>query len=609
MAQEPPKGPDGDGEESVRATPPWESSPETDDTSSDDLLDKLLGKADAGDDAAGDESSDDLFEQRLRQAIREIGSTSEAPSPSEEDDNPLGVYAQLDQIEVPPAQAEPRSSGRQAKRRPDQPREEAPEPVTTPSEEAPTIEEEQVWTDEPSGDEPMELESLSRRGSGGQDYTKSQPAPVSRVQLEKPSRVAEQDVLTPEQQAEADKLAGELAGAEAMLAVRYGLMRQIGLFEHRLEQQPRPGAKVTIRTERGVELGEIVTAVCEESCGGGCLSCKRVSDFAVANGPEYTLTTQGKVLRGAHTQDLSDARRLEDVCRQARAFCVKHIRELDLPMRLVTVEHLLGGERMIFYFTAETRVDFRELVKRLSTQYQTRVELRQVGARDEARLVGDFERCGRQCCCQSFLKDLKPVSMRMAKVQKATLDPSKISGRCNRLMCCLRYEDDGYQELRGVLPKKNIWVRTETLTGRVTKTHIITQLVEVELPDRSRTVIGVEEIQERDVPAPEVSASDRPVFGRRREPEQRRQPRPAPTVSEPSSPAAEDAVPGKPDEAGEGGPSKSRRRRRRPKHKRRDQAPPAEGQGAGESQGSAEGAGPPKGGKRRRRHRRKKRSS
>ena len=625
MAQEPPKGPDGDREESALPIPPWESPAEKDQTSSDDLLERMLreakqsdddtsppglSEAEATEDAAGGESFDNLFEQRVRQAVQEIGSTSDAAAPPEEDDNPLGVYAQLDQAEAPPAKAEPRPSGRPSKRRDDEPRQDAAEPAVAPSEETLSTEEDLPGGDEPVVEESMELESLSRRSSAGHEFAESRPEPVSRVQRERPSHVADDDPLTPEQQVEADRLAAELSAAGPLLAVRYGLMRNIGLFEHHLEQQPGPGVQVTIRTERGVELGETVTGVCEESCGGSCLSCRRVSDFAIANGPEYSLEKQGKVLRVAHAQDLADDRRLKDVCRQARAYCMKQIRELSLPMRLVTVEHLLGGERMIFFFTAETRVDFRDLVKCLSTEYQTRVELRQVGARDEARLVGDFERCGRQCCCQSFLKDLKPVSMRMAKVQKATLDPSKISGRCNRLMCCLRYEDGGYQELRGVLPKKNIWVRTEDLIGRVLKTHIITQLVEVELPDRTRVAVGVEEIVERDVPAPALSAVERPDARQRGRPERRGPARMATVRPEPPSSQPDEAACEEPTQGPDSGPSKSsRRRRRRPKSKRADQTQPASGQTRDASQKPADGTSQAKNSKRRRRHRRKKRPS
>jgi hypothetical protein len=129
--------------------------------------------------------------------------------------------------------------------------------------------------------------------------------------------------------------------------------------------------------------------------------------------------------------------------------------------------------------------------------------MRQVGARDEARLVADYERCGRRCCCREYLKFLKPVSMKMAKTQKATLDPSKISGRCGRLMCCLRYEDQTYEELLLRLPRRNAWVRTAAgLTGRVAEVQVLTQLVRLTLPDTRALVVANEEIVERDLPAP-----------------------------------------------------------------------------------------------------------
>ena len=116
-------------------------------------------------------------------------------------------------------------------------------------------------------------------------------------------------------------------------------------------------------------------------------------------------------------------------------------------MKLVAAEHLFGGDRIIFYFVSESRVDFRALVRDLAHEFQTRIEMRQIGVRDEARLLGDYERCGRPLCCRAWIKELEPVSMKMAKVQKATLDPTKISGRCGRLMCCLRFEHETYREL------------------------------------------------------------------------------------------------------------------------------------------------------------------
>jgi cell fate regulator YaaT (PSP1 superfamily) len=284
--------------------------------------------------------------------------------------------------------------------------------------------------------------------------------------------------------------------------VRYGIMRNIGLFSHDLPSPPPPGAKVVVRTERGAELGQVVTCV-QGECGYGCITPEGLEQFIGRNGPEYPFIRHGRVLRMANSQDLIDQRHLDSSAHEEMAYCRQEIRAMNLPMKVVTVEHLLGGERIVFYFASENRVDFRELVRRLAWQYRTRIEMRQVGARDEARLVGDLERCGRPCCCQRFLKDLKPVSMRMAKVQKATLDPSKISGRCGRLMCCLRYEDEGYEELRKKLPRKNTYVRTAAgVVGRVMDTQILTQWVRLAMADNTQTVVSNEEIVERDLPAP-----------------------------------------------------------------------------------------------------------
>ncbi len=283
--------------------------------------------------------------------------------------------------------------------------------------------------------------------------------------------------------------------------VRYGLMRQIGEFRYNIDKPLPRGTKVVVRTERGVELGEIAARVGERTQLGD-ITHSRLDEFIEANGPDFPFRRNGKILRIANHQDLIDFRHLQDSAREEASYCGEQIRELKLPMNIISVEHLLGGERIVFCFSAKTRVDFRELVRRLAAQYRTRIEMHQVGARDEARLVADYERCGRRCCCQQFLKDLKPVSMRMAKTQKATLDPMKISGRCGRLMCCLRYEDEGYEELKKKLPKRKTWVRTSDYTGKVEDTQILTQLVRLLLPSGSIVTVANEDIVEYDAPSP-----------------------------------------------------------------------------------------------------------
>ena len=398
--------------------------------------------------------------------------------------------------------------------------------------------------------------------------------------------------------------------------VRYGLMGLIGEFAHGLEGPPPGGSHMVVRTERGVELGEVITGVCDEKCAAG-IGRECLQGYLDANGPEYPFRRDGKVLRPANQQDLIDFRHLESSAKEAAGFCRQQIHEFSLPMKLVAVEHLLGGERIIFYFAAESRVDFRELVRRLASQYRTRIEMRQVGARDEARLVGDYERCGQRCCCQQFLKDLKPVSMRMAKTQKATLDPTKISGRCGRLMCCLRYEDAGYEELRKLLPRRNTWVRTaDGVLGRVIETQILTQLVGLAMPDGTTHPVANEEIVERDLPAPkppEQSSQDRrPPL--RAEPRPR--PRPRPTRPQPRT--EEVSAPGEPksgdeppvdeapagteevethDRSGEESARPKRRRRRRRKKKpfgeQQDGQPPPEAREAPADQGPPPSASAP----------------
>jgi cell fate regulator YaaT (PSP1 superfamily) len=384
-------------------------------------------------------------------------------------------------------------------------------------------------------------------------------------------------------------------------------MRQVGFFRHDLDRPPPAGTKVVVRTERGVELGQVVIAVGKKA-QPHCMTHERLNGFLERTGSDYPFRRDGKVLRAANVQDIIDYRHLESSAVDEGNFCRQQIRELSLKMKLVTVEHLLGGERIIFYFAAEQRVDFRELVRRLAAQFRTRIEMRQVGARDEARLVADYERCGMQCCCQRFLKDLKPVSMRMAKTQKATLDPSKISGRCGRLMCCLRYEDAGYEELRKRLPRKNTWVRTKHTLGRVIETQILTQLVRLALPDDTQVVVANEEILERDVappPPPEPppeKARDRPKRLREKagprllrdevavataepelkpKPEPQPQPKPAPAAEAEPADASQEAPAEAPQREEpveeeqtqpERRPPRRRRRRRRPKKKRTTRA-------------------------------------
>ena len=163
-------------------------------------------------------------------------------------------------------------------------------------------------------------------------------------------------------------------------------------------------------------------------------------------------------------------------------------------MQLVDIEHLFGGERIVVYYLAEQRVDFRELVKLLAAEFQTRIEMRQIGVRDEAKLLADYGDCGKPVCCNTHLAQMPPVSMKMAKVQKATLDPTKISGRCGRLKCCLRYEYDTYEILQKDLPPIGANVVTPHGRARVVNQEILAQQLLVETEDNRRLLIDASEV-------------------------------------------------------------------------------------------------------------------
>ena len=277
------------------------------------------------------------------------------------------------------------------------------------------------------------------------------------------------------------------------MLVRYGRMGAMGWFEHHENHIPKLTTHVVIKTERGLELGEVVGV--HNYRGGQFKSTpEQVEHYFCNRTKDYPLCEGGQFVRFATHEDLGEQKHLEKSAIEEGKCCQKYADERGLKMKIIEAEHLFGGERIIFYFTSEGRVDFRDLVKQLAREYQTRIELRQIGSRDEARLVSDFETCGQQCCCSRYLKILEPVNMRMAKLQKATLDPSKISGHCGRLKCCLRYEDETYMQLKDNLPKRNATVMTPKGEGKVVDMHILTQLVVVQDQMGDRKAWPVDEI-------------------------------------------------------------------------------------------------------------------
>lgn len=297
-------------------------------------------------------------------------------------------------------------------------------------------------------------------------------------------------------QQEADRKAYEALNAPKTIVVRFGYLKLIGEYPYNGDAKPGCGSKIVIRTHRGTEIGEMLTSTCPNTGCSKAVSRKDMLDYIEnSGGKDYPFFAEGKALRVANADDMNRQSRIEQEKNEMRITARRFVSEMRLPMKIVEAEPLLGGERITFYYQSEERLEFRDLVGRLGKEYLCRIEMHQVGARDEARIVADYERCGQYCCCKNFLKVLKPVSMKSAKVQKATLDPLKISGRCGRLMCCLRYEDQTYEDLSKRLPRKNTRIGTPEGDGTVIDGQILTQLALVRLdnpkPDGSYNDVAV----------------------------------------------------------------------------------------------------------------------
>lgn len=380
---------------------------------------------------------------------------------------------------------------------------------------------------------------------------------------------------------EEDRKAYEKLEAPKTIVCRFGYLREIAELPYSGDAKPGCGSKMVIRTRRGIEMAEMLTTVCNNSgCSKSISRDQMLQYIENSGGKDYPYFNQGKVLRVATIEDLNEQSHLDVSKTEKIIFTRQTIREMDLPMQLVDVEQLLGGERIIFYYTSEDWVDFRELVRKLAAEYQTRIEMCQVNARNEARLVADYEKCGQHCCCKQFLKVLKPVSMRSAKVQKATLDPTKISGRCGRLMCCLRYEDQTYTELQKRLPRKQTPVETEDGIGVVIDSQILTQLILVRLDDNpgalqaypleNITILKKEQVQERREQLEQITAqrlTTPPVRRPRRE-------------STDTAPKSDETAPQKDTKPQDESTGKPRRRRRRRK--------PSDGQDGGNTNASTQ---------------------
>ena len=224
----------------------------------------------------------------------------------------------------------------------------------------------------------------------------------------------------------------------------------------------KPKDKVIVETARGLECGEVT------------FSDREVADDEISGELK-------PIIRFATEKDLRTVEENKEKEKAAFDICLKKIEAHNLKMKLVDVEYTLDRNKILFYFTADGRVDFRELVKDLASVFRTRIELRQIGVRDESKMVGGLGICGRPFCCNTFLGDFQPVSVKMAKEQSLSLSPVKISGTCGRLMCCLKYEQESYEHLLRVTPKVGAIVDTSSGRGTVVESDLLKGMLKVRL--------------------------------------------------------------------------------------------------------------------------------
>ncbi len=220
--------------------------------------------------------------------------------------------------------------------------------------------------------------------------------------------------------------------------------------------------RVIVETARGIEFGHVVVAP------------KQVRE-------EEIVAPLKKVIRIATHEDIKQHKENKDKEKNAFEVCLKKVEEHGLEMKLIDVEYTFDNNKVIFYFTADGRVDFRELVKDLASIFRTRIELRQIGVRDEAKMIGGLGPCGKTMCCSTFLGDFEPVSIKMAKEQNLSLNPTKISGICGRLMCCLKYEHETYEKIIDKIPEIGSTVKTPKGVGIVVGANVLLEKIKVKL--------------------------------------------------------------------------------------------------------------------------------
>jgi Uncharacterized homolog of PSP1 len=261
-----------------------------------------------------------------------------------------------------------------------------------------------------------------------------------------------------------------------VVGIRFKKAGKIYYFDP-IDTGAKKGDYVIVETARGIEFGECV-----------------IGEKEIAE--EEIISPLKTVLRVANQEDKDKHKENKDKEKDAFEICLKKIEEHQLNMKLIDVEYTFDNNKVIFYFTADGRVDFRELVKDLATIFKTRIELRQIGVRDEAKMLGGLGPCGRQLCCSSFLGDFASVSIKMAKEQNLSLNPTKISGICGRLMCCLNYEQSTYEDIRKRLPRVGSVVSTDDGKGEVVGNNTVKEIVKVRMPFGEEEVIREYNIQD-----------------------------------------------------------------------------------------------------------------
>jgi cell fate regulator YaaT (PSP1 superfamily) len=272
-----------------------------------------------------------------------------------------------------------------------------------------------------------------------------------------------------------------------IVGVRYKPAGRIYYFDPG-DSELSVGESVVVETSRGNELGQVVIAPTQ------------IAD------DEITQPLK-PVVRKADEEDMEQIRQLRDKEPQVLSESTEVVEKLGLPMKLISAEYNMDGNRLTIYFSAESRVDFRELVRELSNRLQLRVELRQVGPRDEAKLMGGFGRCGRGLCCSGFLSEFGPVSIKMAKEQNLPLNPAKISGVCGRLLCCLDYEFEHYRDQKAKMPREGEEVTTPVGKAIVIGGNALEEKVRVELASGEKTELPLAEINVGEATSPKPNKS------------------------------------------------------------------------------------------------------